>query len=300
MEIDPWWKAEACATEVLSGMRVTSLPVDPFQIAAVKGILCEERSSLQQGISGCLMRVGDVFGIIYSGKFQSVGYRRFTVGHELGHYFLEGHVDQLFRDGQPLHMSSSDFISENRYEREADAFSAALLMPKALFSRSCAGLDPGMQTVQQMAALCETSLTSTAIRHARLSQYPLAIILSAQQRVLFSIMSPSLKAHRGLTWLKKGMGVPHDTLTHKFSQNPVNIAQARSAEGGSNLLDWFDGQDCDLTEEVIGLGSYGRVLTVLSCEALPEDERLSRSDGRTDDEAENLLPSERFFRKSRY
>jgi Zn-dependent peptidase ImmA (M78 family) len=300
MEIDPWWKAEACATEVLSGMKINSLPVDPFQIAAAKGILCEEKSSLQQGISGCLMRVGDVFGIIYSGRFQSVGYRRFTVGHELGHYFLEGHVDQLFRNDELLHMSSSDFVSDNRYEREADAFSAALLMPKALFSRSCASLHPGMQTVQQMAALCETSLTSTAIRHARLSQYPVAIVLSAQQRVVFSIMSPSFKAHQGLTWLKKGMGVPCDTLSYKFSQNVANIAQARSAEGLSNLLDWFDGQDCDLNEEVIGLGAYGRVLTILSCEALPEEERLARSDGRTDDEAEHLLPSERFFRKSRY
>ncbi len=67
------------------------------------------------------------------------------------------------------------------------------------------------------------------------------------------------------------------------------------------MADWFDGQDCELTEEVIGLGSYERTLTILSCEALPgEDDKLIRSDGRTDDEAEELLPSERFFRRSRY
>lgn len=301
MEIDPWWKAEACATEILSAMKIASLPVDPFQIAAAKDILCEEQPSLQQGISGCLMRVGDVFGIIYSSKFQSIGYRRFTVGHELGHYFLEGHVDQLFRGGESLHMSSSGFVSDNRYEREADAFSAALLMPKALFSKGCASLNLGMGTVQRMASLCQMSLTSTAIRYARLSQYPIAVVLSAEQRVVFSIMSPSFKAHRGLTWLKKGMGVPRDTLTHRFSQDGANVAQARSAEGVSNLADWFDGQDCELTEEVIGLGSYERILTILSCQALPEeDEKLIRSDGRTDDEAEELLPSERFFRRSRY
>lgn len=301
MEIDPWWKAEACATGVLAGMHITSLPVDPFQIAAAKGILCEERTSLQQGISGCLMRVGDVFGIIYSGRFQSVGYRRFTVGHELGHYFLEGHVDQLFSGGQPLHVSSSGFVSDDRYEREADAFSAALLMPKPLFLKGRASLGLGLETVHRMAALCQMSLTSTAIRYARLSQDATAVILSEEQRVVFSIMSPSLRAHRGLTWLKKGMGVPPETLTYRFSQDDANVAKARSAEGVSSLSDWFDGQDCDLTEEVIGLGSYGRVLTVLSCEALPsEDEEPARSDGRTDDEAEELLPSERFFRKSRY
>jgi len=301
VEVDPWWKAEACATDVLGQLKVTSLPVDPFRIAATKDILCEEKSSLEEGISGCLMRVGNVFGIIYSGRFQNPGYRKFTVGHELGHYFLEGHVNHLFRDGQSTHVSVSGFVSDNRYEREADAFAAALLMPKKLFSKASAQFRIGMNSVLALASLCEMSLTSTAIRYARLSRDPVAVVLSAEQRVLFSVMSPTFRAYRGLTWLKKGMRVPQGTPTFSFGLDAVNIAQARAVEGVSSLEDWFDGTDYELTEEVIGLGSYGRVLTVLSTESLPEpEENVSRSDGRTDDEAEDLLPSERFFRKTRY
>jgi hypothetical protein len=301
MQIDPWWKAEACANEVLESAKITSFPVDPFHIAGTKDILCQENPSLAEGISGCLMRVGDAFGIIYSARFQSPGYRRFTVGHELGHYFLEGHVDQLFQHGQSIHTSSSGFVSDDRYEQEADAFSAALLMPKDLFRSACSQFESGMDTVMGMSSLCEMSLTSTAIRYARLSTEPVAVIVSAQQRVVFSIMSPSLRKQRKLVWLKKGIGLPQSTLTYRFGQDADNIAYARTATGESTLEDWFEGPDTELKEDVIGLGSYGRVLTVLSAESLPDpDETFTRSDDRTDDEAESLLPSQRFYQRTRY
>jgi hypothetical protein len=51
----------------------------------------------------------------------------------------------------------------------------------------------------------------------------------------------------------------------------------------------------------MGLGEYGRALTVLWTESLPDpDNSITRSDGRQDDEAESMLPSQRFFQKSRY
>jgi hypothetical protein len=133
MLVDPWWKAEACAADVLKQQNITKLPIDPFQIANAKDILHQENPSLDAGISGCLMRVGDHFGIVYSTRYPSNGFRRFTVGHELGHYFLEGHPEHLFKDGCTLHTSTTGFISDDRYEQEADAFAASLLMPKSLF-----------------------------------------------------------------------------------------------------------------------------------------------------------------------
>jgi IrrE N-terminal-like domain len=301
MPIDPWWKAEASASEVLANANITSLPVDPFHIAGTKDIFCQENPSLSEGISGCLMRVGDAFGIIYSARFQSPGYRRFTVGHELGHYFLEGHVDQLFQNGQSIHTSSSGFVSDDRYEQEADAFSAALLMPRNLFRRACTQFEMGIDTVLGMSSLCEMSLTSTAIRYAQLSTEPVAVVVSAQQRVVFSIMSPNLRKQRNLAWLKKGIGIPQSTPTYTFGQDAENIAFARTLTGDSTLEDWFDGPDTELKEEVIGLGSYGCVLTVLSAGSLADpDETITRADGRMDDEAESLLPSERFYQRTRY
>ncbi len=176
-------------------------------------------------------------------------------------------------------------------------------MPKPLFLRAAAGLgSESLTAVKALSDLCEMSLTSTAIRYARLVEEPVAVVLSMNQKVLFSIMSPPLRRQRNLTWLKKGAGLPAGTLTHRFTGESANVQNARTASGEATLEDWFDGPAIDVSEEVIGLGEYGRTLTVLRAESLPnpEEEPVKRSDGREDDEAESLLPSERFFQKSRY
>lgn len=103
--------AELQATQVLRKLEITSLPVDPFAIATRHEIVCEQKPGMAAGISGCLMKVGDIFGILYSARFSSEGFRKFTVAHELGHYFLEGHVQHLFGAGQwseRSHSGSSD------------------------------------------------------------------------------------------------------------------------------------------------------------------------------------------------
>ena len=87
------------------------------------------------------MKVGDAFGILYSSRFASEGFKRFNVAHEFGHYFLPGHIDALFGDGQQFHQSESGFTSDDKYEREADSFAASLLMPKLLFNAACGKAD---------------------------------------------------------------------------------------------------------------------------------------------------------------
>ncbi len=102
MAVEAGWKAELRSAEVLKDLKLGSLPIDPFEIAARKDILCQANSSLGSGISGCMMKVGDNFGIVYSTRFPSEGFQRFTVAHELGHYFMDGHISHLFANGQSV------------------------------------------------------------------------------------------------------------------------------------------------------------------------------------------------------
>lgn len=285
--------AELQATQVLRNLEMTSLPVDPFAIAARKDIVCEQKPGMAVGISGCLMKVGDIFGILYSALSSSEGFQRFTVAHELGHYFLEGHVQHLFGAGQLIHHSESGFTSDDKYEREADSFAAGLLMPKLPFKAACTDAGQGLEAVEGLAALCGTSLTATAIRYASYCDDPVAVVCSQGQRVQFAFMSKPLKDRRDLTWIRKGAGLPMGTATAAFNKDPHNVLSAKRVSSSSTLDAWFDGGgEVELTEEVIGLGEYGRTLTVLSAESLPdppeEDEKSE------EDEDQNLLPSQRW------
>jgi hypothetical protein len=285
--------AELQATQVLRKLGIASLPVDPFAIAAKHEIVCEQKPGMATGISGCLMKVGDIFGILYSTRFSSEGFQRFTVAHELGHYFLEGHVQHLFGAGQTFHQSESGFTSDDKYEREADSFAAGLLMPKLPFKAACADAGQGLEAVESLSDLCGTSLTATAIRYASYSDDPVAVVCSEGQRVQFAFLSKPLKDRRDLTWIRKGAGLPIGTATATFNKDPQNVLSAKRVASSSTLDVWFDGGgDVELTEEVVGLGEYGRTLTVLSAESLPAPPE--ENEETEEDEDQNLLPSQRW------
>lgn len=284
--------AELKAHEILTKLQISSLPVDPFGVADRRDIAYQEKASLGAGISGCLMKVGDVFGILYSARFGSEGYKRFNVAHELGHYFLEGHIDALFGNGQQFHQSESGYTSDDKYEREADSFAAALLMPKPLFKEACHSNGQGLAAIEAMADLCITSFTATAIRYAKLSDDPIAIICSTGNCIQFAFMSKPLQDLRGLTWIRKGSGLPAGTATANFNKDGSNIRKGKRVLSTSTLDTWFDGRNtAEINEEVVGLGEYGRTLTVLWADTLAEPDEFEETE---EDENENLLPSQRW------
>jgi Zn-dependent peptidase ImmA (M78 family) len=289
-----FWQAELRASEILAKSAISALPVDPFAIAKREGILCEKMNSTSPGISGCLLKSADQFGIFYSDSFPNDGFRGFTVAHELGHYFLDGHAEHIFAEGNVRHQSDSGFNSDDHYEREADSFAAALLMPETLFMAACAQVKPGLKAVETLAEQCGTSLTATAIRYAILSDDPITVICSKDNRVQFAFMSDSLKERRGLNWIKKNSGIPDGTATARFNKDPKNVAQARRVTSSSTMDAWFDcGGNLEVVEEVVGLGNYGRTLTVLWGESLPDPDDEEESEG---NDLENTLPSDRWRR----
>jgi Zn-dependent peptidase ImmA (M78 family) len=63
--------------------------------------------------------------------------------------------------------------------RFADYFAAALLMPELAFRKAINRHDPGLTCIEVLRKDCETSLTATAIRFARLTRDGIAVILSS-------------------------------------------------------------------------------------------------------------------------
>jgi Zn-dependent peptidase ImmA (M78 family) len=285
----------------LRDLNLQGLPIDPFEVAARKDILCQENDSLGSGISGCMMKVGDNFGILYSSRFASEGFQRFTVAHELGHYFMDGHVSHLFANGETLHRSQSGFLSSDTFEREADAFAAGLLMPKTAFQLAIDDAGEGINAIAMLASRCRTSLTATAIRFAKLSTQPVAVLCSTGDKVNFAVMSDAMRQNYRLTWPKRGAGIPPKSATALLNSDDANVRMGRRMTGDASLADWFHAErDYEFNEEAIGLGEYGRTLTVLWGDSLPDHHEIRDFEENNDDGDEDLLPSQRFYRPSRY
>lgn len=269
---------------------ITGVPVDPFAIAAARDIEVRPKPDAAGGVSGVLLRHGDTFGIVYATHVATEGFQRFSIAHELGHYFLDGHIDHVLpEDG--IHTSHAGFVSADPYELEADQFAAGLLMPSAPFKRALAPHDPALEVVESLAGLCRTSLTATAIRYAELSSDAVAVVISTGPTIDFCFLSETMKNLRNLTWLRKGSPVPQNTATARLNGNDDAVRKADRVEADIDLTDWLGGaHSVPATEQAVGLGAYGKTLTVITCPSL-QDEAYNDEDGDDDEDlAESWTP----------
>jgi hypothetical protein len=113
---DTFSGAAGIAERIVREHNIPSLPVDPIRIANSVGIEVVAKPASDGGVSGMLIRYGEQFCIAYATHITSQGFKRFTIAHELGHYFLEGHVDAIFREGS-VHESRAGFVSAITYAK---------------------------------------------------------------------------------------------------------------------------------------------------------------------------------------
>lgn len=256
---------------------ITTLPVNPLEVAERLDIFVEALPPERKGVSGMLVQSNNNFGIMYATYIDNIGFQHFCIGHELGHYKIPGHYEQLMTKG--YHESSAGFISNERYELEADHFSAGFLMPDYLFDKALDKVQSGLKAVEILSNKCQTSLTATAIRYAQRTPDPLAIVVSEGQTIKYCFMSDEMREVKGLSWIKKGKLLPSNTITSCFNQLENNVLDGNRTEGSATLLDWFGSNlQYELYEEVIGLGTYGKTLTVLTLDALPDQEEIDEED----------------------
>lgn len=265
-------QAAQLAEKVLRDRGIASLPIDPFALAAAEGITVQAKPGTAAGVSGLLVRLGSSYGIMYATHIPNEGYQRFSVAHELGHFFLPGHIDAVLPADIRFHASRAGFVSDDPFEVEADHFAAGLLMPDQLFRAALIRADDGLAGIETLAGQCRTSLTASAIRYAQKTIIPAAIIVSEGQCINYCFMSQALKAFQGIQWLRKGTPLPAGGLTSAFNRDTQNIAEGLRDEDESNLQDWFGGErPIDVVEQVRGLGAYGKTLTVITCRSTAEE-----------------------------
>ncbi|WP_408587479.1 ImmA/IrrE family metallo-endopeptidase [Novosphingobium sp.] len=275
----PW--ARQCGERKAREHGFDSFPIDPFEIARAEGIQLWPKKPEQFGVSGGIVFHGDDVAIFYSTDIVSEGFQRFTVAHELGHYFLDGHPAAIM-ESAPVHVSRAGFSEGAQpIEIEADHFASGLLLPTTLVQRHLDHQAVGLEGIDALAEVSRCSLTAAAIRSAECSPYPIAVVVSRSDQVRYAFLSDSFKKLDRLDFLRRGSPLPN-TLTRNFNAEPGNVASGRRASASTTLSAWFGARRrLELDEQVVGLGSYGFTLTVLSTEEPPLD-----TDEEVDEEAE--------------
>lgn len=252
------------AVKILEEYQFNKLPIDPKLIAIKANIKVEPNTDSEEGVSGMLLRAGENYCIIYATYLGNQGFENFSIAHELGHYFLEGHPEQIFQYGD-IHKSIANFISDNEIERQADTFAASLLMPENLFKDHMTEYEKGMTCIGAMSKLCNTSLTATAIRYAELTEDKVVVIVSTNGIIDYCRISNAVFDLRDVEIPKKGDRIPNGTATERIFSDSALMFKQESQYMETDFRNWLEcRKPIKVDEEAKGLGKYGKVLTVIS------------------------------------
>lgn len=227
-------------------------------------------------LTGCEARIigcGDR-AIITIDSASSPARRRFSGGHELGHWMHDRGKALACTNAQ----LTSEWFTENP-EKRANRYAADLLMPVFMFKPRANNQPVTFTTINELAALFQTSVTATAIRLVEHGALPSMVICSDA---------------RGKKWFTRSEILP-DTLWPNGSPGRETAAfdlhrnAAAAAQGpiDVNAAQWVTHPNAGryvVTEDSIR-SSSGLVLTLLSW----QDERqlldLDDEQQEEDDEA---------------
>lgn len=263
--------AEAVAAEHWTGTRT-----EPEAIIAAKGITLSF-GMYGDAFDGLLEHKAGRFHVyanLQRLKARDSGRARFTLAHELGHFFIDDHRRALASGRTPSHPSLTDYQSRNPVEQEADFFASHLLMPSGPFSRAAKKHQLGLDAVLALREQFGTSITSTAIRFTQLDLGPCTLVKWNTDGFAWKWFSPSTFTAGYRATVKARESVARDSATGKAMAGEVAPAKG-FFQCGTSASAWYPGvlrgtsKDVLFIEQAMSLGEFG-VLTLL----FPEERRF--------------------------
>jgi Zn-dependent peptidase ImmA (M78 family) len=162
-------------------------PPFPIEALAAAVNILEIRDLDTTSFEGALLTDPDKSqGIILCRPGVPGGRRRFTIGHELGHFLIPTHVGN--QQCTQAHLSERGFATPaQRREAEANRFAAGILMPKPWFERDADQLGvPEVGHLRKLARSYDVSLEAAANRFVELTSTPCAVVFSYEGVVRYA------------------------------------------------------------------------------------------------------------------
>ena len=254
------FQIESLADEVIAAFGLSAVPVDLEQIAREENIELAE-GEFGEDFHGRIEFLAPVETfVIYHPSIAGNQYQprvRFSIAHELGHYYIPHHRELLLKGVS--HYSLEGFHHKNPIEHQADVFAAALLIPTAVLKTRMGRR--GFLSLSQILALstdCQASAQATAFRYTRFTREPHLAIVSENGRVLYFFSSEEARVF--------GFGGLRDKPVPDGSSSLKALTSNGIAEDKTEGNRWFPDRGCnaELWEEATRLGNSSRVLTLLS------------------------------------
>jgi hypothetical protein len=139
---------------------------------------------------------------------------RFTLAHELGHFFIDEHRIGLKYGFLEPHQSYNTLNQKPLIELEADYFASCLLMPVKKYKLFCARKPFSFDLINSISENFQTSLIASILRFIEVGSREFMVVVSKQGMTRW--FTKSFDFPRFAFKFKVGQKVPDDTLTAHY------------------------------------------------------------------------------------
>ncbi|WP_026789996.1 ImmA/IrrE family metallo-endopeptidase [Pleomorphomonas oryzae] len=281
LDLDGTGSPEGLVTKILKAEPGLAPPVPIEALAAALDII-EIRELEAEGFEGSLlMDAHRSRGVILVNKLARAGRRRFTIGHELGHFLIPMHRpvknDAFLCSRDDMRLWSA--AEQNAYERmevEANKFAALMLMPPPLLRPYLSRYgDPNIATVLRIHKDFEVSKDAAARAYTLYHGEPITMIVVHEGKVLRSYRA--LKAPR--LSVEQGGLVPRSCIYWR-TRGLTAISQLEEASSDQWLISEWGKRPPALYEQVLHQ-QEGYALLMLWPEFEEEDDEFDPDADRT-------------------
>ncbi len=186
--------AQSEAERLLLRVGITKAPIPLNEVAEFLCLAVQETP--MHGLEGCLVTDGDIGGILINSEMPDVRRRRFTLAHEIGHFFLRHYfsirpsavsgLQTKGKDEEILSFSDNEgeiYNPKSRHEIEASAFASYLLLPASFLPEAFGRDVPSLDIAEDVSETFDVSLMAVIKRLVQASSYKTAYVSSDGQRV---------------------------------------------------------------------------------------------------------------------
>lgn len=237
----------------------------PIELDIVSLLYAEGLFLKEEELTNCEGKIifDDENGIItINSKNKDVKQRRFTIAHEMGHFYNERKTCSANKNIS-YRCSYDEFYGERRnYQREeyANQFAAELLMYDKWFIDYVKGKKMCLNLLKDTAEYFNVSLSAIAIRNAVIGTYATAIVLSKSGIIKWSVINKDFP-YQYIMWNKKvsKLSYVHDIFEGK--DYPIDGEDVPVEAWFNNLKKEI--RQKRINELNIYMKSYNTVLTIL-------------------------------------